>query len=240
MRETVNTKAIILNRCAFRENDTRITLYSRDYGKLDLVARGTKKLKSKLAGHLEPITLSEIMIVPGKQFDYIGTADMTVSFLNIKNDLEKILLAGRAIRVFNKLVREAEKDEKLFVLMSDFLDLINKENLHIKNSDFLYSFFIFKLLSELGYCLNYRKCAKCNELFINEAVFNFKSKEVFCKKCSDFSQKSSQVILKKSLNLLALTYEAKFEKLLDFKISKESQKEYCEAADLFLRYNFLA
>lgn len=238
MRETANTKAIILNRRPFREHDTQVILYSENYGKLELIARGTKKLKSKLSGHLEPITLSEIMIVPGKQFDYIGTAEMTDSFFNIKSDLDKLLLAGKVIKIFGRLVKEAEKDVKLFAVLFDFLKFINRNNLQIKNKEFLYSFFVFKLLSQLGYKLDCHKCSKCGELLKNEGILDYKKGEIKCKKCTDFSQKSSQIVLKKSLRLIRLTYEEKYENLLGYKVSEDSQKEYCNALNLFFQYNF--
>ena len=49
MDETYNFEAIVLNRYAFRESDSRVILYSREKGKLELVARGTKKIKSKIS-----------------------------------------------------------------------------------------------------------------------------------------------------------------------------------------------
>ncbi|MFH1822239.1 MAG: recombination protein O N-terminal domain-containing protein [Patescibacteria group bacterium] len=43
MEETYTTKAIVLNRQPFRENDSRVVVYSFEQGKMELVARGTKK-----------------------------------------------------------------------------------------------------------------------------------------------------------------------------------------------------
>ena len=69
MEETFNTKAIILKREPFWEADTRVVVYSLEKGKLHLIARGTKKISSKLAGHLEPMNFVDLMVVRGKQFD---------------------------------------------------------------------------------------------------------------------------------------------------------------------------
>ena len=88
MEETYRVKAIILNRQAFRENDVMVTVQSMDKGKLKLVARGVKKMQSKLAGHLEPLNLGDIMVVRGKQFNYVGSANAENCYANIKSDLE--------------------------------------------------------------------------------------------------------------------------------------------------------
>ena len=43
MEETFYTRAIILKRSPWRENDSKVTVYSLERGRLELVARGTKK-----------------------------------------------------------------------------------------------------------------------------------------------------------------------------------------------------
>lgn len=239
MRETANTSAIILNRCAFRENDTRITLYSQDLGKLELVARGTKKLKSKLAGHLEPITFSEIMIVPGKQFDYIGTANSSDCFLNIKNDLEKLFLAGRAVKIFNKLIKEGEKDSKVFAVIFNFLNLLNKKNLQIKNYEFLYNLFVFKLLSGLGYGLNFLNCEKCRNKITDKSNFNYKKGEIICQKCSA-NQKSENFISisAECVNLLVSTSGEYCDTLTELTANENILGEYINVINIFFKYNF--
>ncbi|HTX86740.1 MAG TPA: DNA repair protein RecO [Candidatus Nanoarchaeia archaeon] len=124
MEQTFNTKVLILNRCDFREADSRIVCYSADRGKLELVARGAKKLKSKLSGHLEPLTLSRLMIVVGKDFNYVGTATGENFYPAIKNNLEKINLAVQALSLVEKMTRENEIDghAEIFNLLKNFLD----------------------------------------------------------------------------------------------------------------------
>ena len=101
MEETYNTTAIITNNEPYREHDSKITAYTIDRGKLELIARGTKKIKSKLAGHLEPASLVNLMVVHGKQYDYTGFADSQNLYINIKNNYDKILICGL---VFQNLI----------------------------------------------------------------------------------------------------------------------------------------
>ena len=83
MESTFTDQVIVLTNYLFRECDSLITVYGKNNGKLDLVARGTAKITSKLAGHLEPISLSNLMIINGKKFNYIGGAVCVNSFFNI-------------------------------------------------------------------------------------------------------------------------------------------------------------
>ncbi|MDD4902253.1 MAG: DNA repair protein RecO [Patescibacteria group bacterium] len=127
---TFNTKVIILNRQDFRENDSRIVCYSEDRGKLELVARGAKKLKSKLSGHIEPLTLSRLMVVTGKDLNYVGTATGENFYPNIKENLEKVSLANQTLALVEKMTREGEIDghEEIFNLLKDFLDGLEKKS----------------------------------------------------------------------------------------------------------------
>lgn len=124
MEPTFNTSAIILNKYDFREADSRIIVFSKDFGKMSLVLRGAKKIKSKSAGHTEPITLSRLMIVRGKDFNYAGTACGENFYANIKDDCDKIFLAGKAIFLVDKTTREGEVDEQeeIFFLLKNFLE----------------------------------------------------------------------------------------------------------------------
>lgn len=159
MEATYQTEAIILAREPYRENDSRITVYSREHGKLELVARGAKKTLSKLSGHIEPVSLADIMVVRGRQYDYAGSATARNSFAAIKNDLDKSAAAGTAFKAFDKAVKPGVADARLFFLLQDFLELISEEE---KSNYELFSYyFIYKLLAELGFRPNLKTCAVC-------------------------------------------------------------------------------
>jgi DNA repair protein RecO (recombination protein O) len=130
MEATFNTRAIILERIDFREADSRIICYSEDRGKLELVARGAKKVKSKLSGHIEPLTLSRLMVVQGKDKNYVGTATGENFYPNIKENLEKLSLAGEALSLVEKMTREGEVGghQEIFNLLKDFLDELEKKS----------------------------------------------------------------------------------------------------------------
>ncbi|MCX6796109.1 MAG: DNA repair protein RecO, partial [Candidatus Falkowbacteria bacterium] len=161
MQETYYTKAIILTREPFREYDSKIITYTLAKGKLELVARGTKKILSKLAGHLEPITLSDIMVIKGKQFNYVGTATSTNTFLQIKKNLEKLTIVGAAIKVFNELIKENEADKDIFSLLGIFLFLVNDNKTNLHQAKLLVIVFKIKLIILLGYQPLLDSCLVC-------------------------------------------------------------------------------
>jgi DNA repair protein RecO (recombination protein O) len=162
MEATYPTKAIILKREARGEDDSRVVVYTYDHGMLDLIARGTKKIKSKLAGHLEPLCLSNIMVVNGKQYNYIGAAVSDNCYPSIKADWDRSLAAGSGINIFNHLVKENLKDEKLYLLLKEYLETLN--NL-ANNSKLIFykDIFILKLISLLGRKPELYNCVQCKK-----------------------------------------------------------------------------
>jgi DNA repair protein RecO (recombination protein O) len=139
---TYNTRAIILARFDFRENDSRIICYSEDRGKMELVARGAKKIKSKLSGHIEPLTLSRLMVVQGKDMNYAGAAQGENFYPQIKNSLEKLFLAGKSMALVEKMTREGELggSAKIFNLLKFFLDNLEQNNPAALAPEFFHAF----------------------------------------------------------------------------------------------------
>jgi len=239
MEETYTTKAIILNRQPFREVDSRAVIYSWDKGKLELIARGTKRIFSKLAGHLEPISLSQIMVVRGKQFDYIGSAVNENCYFNIKNDLEKLQSAGQAIGLFNKLIKEdgGNDAELFFGLLKDFLNILNNDQCLMINVQLLYHFFALKLLVALGYGPELYNCLICkNKLKPEENYFGPAKGGIICANCSR-NNRLDLTITEDCVKVLRLAVNKNLNKLIKLNIKNKTKKEICKIISSFLEYN---
>lgn len=117
--------AIILKRYDYREQDALVVVYSAHRGRLTLLARGAKKPQSKLAGHLEPLTLAEIMIIQGRGFDYIGSAVTRRAFPGIRADLNKLYYAGQAAAFYCRETQESIADQNLFRLFVSWLEALD-------------------------------------------------------------------------------------------------------------------
>jgi len=193
MEATKNTAAIVLNRQPYRESDSLITVYTLDYGKLSLVARGAKKLRSKLAGHLEPISRGDIMIIAGRGFDYVGGASSVTAYQNIKSDLNKLFFAGRAVRIFSRLVKDNQADSGLFFLLSGWLDLLDAypaAEFSRWSGELLFNFFAIRLLGELGYNPQMTECLDCHRIIVaGHNYFDLKNGGLVDEECFKLRQR---------------------------------------------------
>ncbi|HNU81115.1 MAG TPA: DNA repair protein RecO [bacterium] len=165
MDSTFPTRAIILNRRDWREADRLVSVYTPDYGRLSLVARGARKAGSKLAAHLEPISLSRLLVVKGKGFDYVGAALSEEIFLGIKQDLNKLYFAGEALRNFSILVQEGEADLNLFSWLEKWLLSLEaageKGSLDKDEGRFRLALFLWRLFKLLGHEPRLDVCTAC-------------------------------------------------------------------------------
>jgi DNA repair protein RecO (recombination protein O) len=238
MEDTFRASAIVLSSQPFREYDSRKVVYSLEKGKLDLVARGVKKIKSKLSAHLEPLSLSEIMVVRGRQFDYVGAAMSRNCYSAIKNNLFSLEAAGRAINVFNKLVDKEETEEEIFLLLKDFLDFLDQESdsLQSKSLEIWSDFFILKLLSLSGYKPEMWNCRRCQKKISPENnFFDLNRGGLVCGKCS---QESRDIISVSDncIKVLRQSLEKDFDSLKKLKIDGGLEREVGKIINSFYKY----
>lgn len=254
MEETKNTSAVILDRRPYRESDTLVTAYTRKFGKQILIARGTKKLRSKLAGHLEPISRTDIMIVRGKNFDYIGAALGQDAYAELKSDLNKLYFAGRAVAWFNRLVKENQADERLFFLLTAWLETLadfsqpsdpGKDNHFTSESgELLLSFFALKLLVELGYQPEMTKCLICHQtLKSGHNYFDLKNGGVIGAECfaqqaqrSDYQAAEQPAISDGVVKLIRYMGDNRFRQAEKMRIDKKTVKELSRLTKQMIAY----
>jgi len=128
---TFKTKGIILKRTNLGEADRILTIYTKDFGKIKVVGKGVRKIKSKLAGNLELFCLDDLMIAEGKSLDIICGAVTEKCFFNLRNDLKATHTAYYLADVIDKLSDENEPHQEVYNLLDNLLEEINGENAEI-------------------------------------------------------------------------------------------------------------
>jgi len=121
----VKTEAIILKTADLSEADRLLIIYSKEFGKIRIIARGSKKLESKLRCHIEPLSHSQLILVEGKNFKIVKNAILVNEFLEIKKDLEKIKIAQQIAKLIDEAIIGEEKDEKIWELILVTLKQLN-------------------------------------------------------------------------------------------------------------------
>jgi len=143
----IKTEAIILKSADSNEVDRLLTIYSEKLGKINISAKGVKKLESKLRYSIEAITYVQMILVEGKNFLILKDAFILDQFSNIKKDLEKIKIAKELVDLIDEAIVGEERDEEIWKLILGTFKKINSEN--ITNREV--SDFKNRLIGLLGY-----------------------------------------------------------------------------------------
>lgn len=231
MEETLATEAIILRRRPFRERDSLLNVFTLDHGKKDLVVRGTQNIRSKLAGHIEPLTLLDIMIVKGRGWDYLAAASTKEAFLNIRRDLNKVDLASRAVKIYIKYLQLEQEDKDYFFLLADYLKIIDV----CPAKETLYYSFLLKFMSiagfkpELYHCLGREKQIIPGRHFfdISQGGLSHRQENDYALTISENCVKIMRIVLKKD-----------FSEIIRIKTEKALNKEFESIVKSFFNYNF--
>lgn len=114
-------KGIVLRRTNFGEADRIVTVLTPDHGKVRLMARGVRRIKSKLAGGVELFSVSDITFIAGK--GDIGTlisARLDRHFGNIVHDLTRVQLGYELIKLTDRITEDHPEAEYFHLLQQVF------------------------------------------------------------------------------------------------------------------------
>jgi len=144
---TYASEGIVLSRKNYSEADRILIVLSKNYGKLSLLAKGIRKIKSKKRGHLEIFSKIKFSAVKGKGFDIMTEAETIDDFAGVRINLNKISLAYYFSEVVNKITHEDGHSSTVYSLLSTALEQLEQETelkkLRLK--------FIYDLLTNMGY-----------------------------------------------------------------------------------------
>ena len=123
---TYKTEGIIIKRNNFLESSLILDIYTKDYGKIEAVARSARKAKGKLKGHLELFLWTELILARGKSIDTITSSLTIESFSNLRNNLKLSYGAYYILELVDKMTAEGNRDERIFCLLKKSLLFLDK------------------------------------------------------------------------------------------------------------------
>lgn len=147
------TKGIILKRRNFGEADKILTLLTPGRGKIEVIARGVRKIKARLGGHLEIFYEVDFDLEEGKTW-YVVTGAETVQRF-IRANLDQINLASYGTKLLMKLAQNEEENPKLYNLFRNFLAEVTDAR------ELLIQQFTWQLLLAGGFRPKMTSCTLC-------------------------------------------------------------------------------
>ncbi|MBI5947027.1 MAG: DNA repair protein RecO [Chloroflexi bacterium] len=150
------TEGVILKRRNIGEADTIFTVLSEREGKFDAVARGVRKARSRMRGHLEPLTRSRLMLAQGRSLDVFTQAETVDPYRNVREDLERTAVALSCVELVDRFTIEHAEAGAIYHLLVALLEALD-EGLQATVS----RHFELDLLAAAGYELQLGACTLC-------------------------------------------------------------------------------
>jgi len=226
------TEAIIIKKIKLGEADRILTLYTPEHGKIEGVAKGVRRPKSKLAGHLELLTYSNVRLARGRNlFTIIGSQTID-SFLPLKNDLWLTSYGLYAADLINQFTVSNISNPALFQLLLDTLCLLSRAD----NPDLTLRYFEVHLLGLVGYRPQLQECVSCRvTLQPVTNAFCSSAGGIICPNCR-YGHSGSFLISVDALKVLRLFQRSSSDIVRRLKISSELSQELKSSLASYIRY----
>jgi DNA repair protein RecO (recombination protein O) len=173
-----STKAFVLKKENIDETDRAYTFFTEEFGKIELIAKGSQKTTAKLSGHLEIPSYVWIKFSLGRKNKLISALEIE-PFLELKNHFFALCFSFEVLDFLDKLTIFNQKDTNLFHLLSETFFYL-KEN--FKKGRFILEFFLLyfkaKTLFFSGWTPYLEGCVICNK---EANYFSFDQKGLVCK-----------------------------------------------------------
>lgn len=144
------TRGIVIKRGHSGDFDRQYIIYTSDLGKIGAIAKGTKKIFSKLSSHLDLFSSVELMLAKGIVSYRVAGAKIDKARRSTKNNLIKISVAILFSEALDNLMIYNFPDYKVFEISENFFNGIDSAKT-ITEIFAKLNQGLFELLSHLGY-----------------------------------------------------------------------------------------
>jgi len=173
--------AVVLRHSDYGEADRLLTLYTRQFGKTRVMAKGARKIASRKAGHIEPFTHVKLQLSRGRDLFILTQADTVDAYLPIRDDLILTSHASYVLELVDRLTYEDESENSsIFRLLTETLS-----RLALKSDPWLaLRYYEMRLLDHLGFRPQLLECVNCGlEIKAEDQFFSFSAGGIICPRC---------------------------------------------------------
>lgn len=151
-------EAVVLRAQRLGDADRVLTLFTAQHGKLDAVAKGVRRQTSRKAGHLEPLTLTSLLLAHGRTLDIITDAQTVESFLPLREEIDRLARGLYVAELIDRFHAERAENYPAFRLLVETLEQLA----HAAPLDLVVRRFELLLLVHTGFAPRLDRCVACD------------------------------------------------------------------------------
>ena len=146
----VNTSAIVLKSFSYGESSLIARCFSEKNGKISLIIKGAKRIKSPKAPYFQPLSYIDIIYNHklNRDLQVLSKVNFRQHWSKILDDLYRVSLAISILELTDKTVTENDPNPSLFLILKEVLKAYNNTLIDPK---ILFWFYECALLNNLGF-----------------------------------------------------------------------------------------
>jgi DNA repair protein RecO (recombination protein O) len=156
---TYQTTGIVIGRTNFGEADRIVRLITPEHGKLSAVAKGVRKIKSRLGGHLELLAEAKLTLATGRNLEVVTGAQLVWYPHRLATDLPSLEQAYRFVKLIDRTAQEHQSQPALYAHLAEALRELERSG----HTAYLELWFDLRLLNLSGFRPELTRCVICGK-----------------------------------------------------------------------------
>ena len=218
----VEVEGIVLSETKYGETSKILNVLTKEYGKIGIISKGCRTIKSKLKGVSNRLVYGKFIIYyKEKGLSTLISVDVYNSFRNILTSIDKISYATCILELIDQIIRQTEEYDIYYLLEKSLIKI--EEGC---DPEIISDIVEIKTLQYLGVNPDVDSCCVCgNDKQI--ITINVSKGGYICKNC--FS--NEKIFDEKTIKLIRLFNYVEIEKISKIEVSDKIKKELSEFID---------
>jgi DNA repair protein RecO (recombination protein O) len=214
------TEALVIRHTNFGEADRILTVVTPQHGKIRLIAKGARKITSKMASAVDLLTRGQFVLATGRELDVVTQAVVHERFDHVRDSLWHATAGYTVAEALERSLEDRQPHEAIYVLARDTLRRLDAdaaawlaepvpENQAGPTARGWAAMRVFDLLllELLGYRPSFHHCVVCEEPLqpVENNAFNAELGGAVCPTCSRYGSRPLPLLTLKVLRLVQST-----------------------------------
>lgn len=150
MGQIFRTEAIVLRKMDYRETSQIVTLFTREKGKVTVLAKGARQAKSQFGSTLQPMSHIQAVVYfkPTRDIQTLGETSHLTLLSQLGASLEKLTIGLQIVELIYAVLQVEEENNPVFALVLTTLMQLDQADSHVEN---IWPYFQVQLASMLGF-----------------------------------------------------------------------------------------
>lgn len=179
MTQTITVTGLVLATMPIGDYDKRLTILTKERGKISAFAKGARKPNSALLACSQPFTFGEFVLYEGRTSYNVQSVNIKNYFAELRNDVEMVYYGLYFCEFVDYMTREGSNETPILKLLYQSLRALGKQSIGIVLVRYIFE---LKLIALSGEAPQVFECVKCGTKD-DYRLFSVESGGIVCHAC---------------------------------------------------------